>query len=172
MSTPTNKLDGLESLNYKRPPSLESPAKDKGKGASQTLIDCHLMRLVLVNVHLVGGKERLPNDVDLPIHKRRTSQEVRKSTNMEGEPAPLTWSGWPIQQPGVSAHTWVKIGFRLQQTCRHYRVEGPINADPRVSRPIREEDKQSKGSQSFLDTCLIIESGPSFMFKTGHPGNS
>ena len=44
------------------------------------LVECHLMRLVLVDVHLAGGRERLPDDVDPPTHKRRTSQEVQKPT--------------------------------------------------------------------------------------------
>jgi hypothetical protein len=35
------------------------------------LVECHLTRLMLVDVHLVGGKERLPGDVDLPTHERR-----------------------------------------------------------------------------------------------------
>jgi hypothetical protein len=46
-----------------------------GRGCYQpslpSLVECHLMRLVLVDVHLVSGKERLPDDVDLPTHERR-----------------------------------------------------------------------------------------------------
>jgi hypothetical protein len=49
------------------------------------------MRLVLVDVHLVGCKERLPD-------KRRTFQETRKSANMDGERATLARLGWPTQQ--------------------------------------------------------------------------
>jgi hypothetical protein len=41
---------------------------------------------------------RLPDDVDLPIHKRRAFQEARKSTNMDGERATLARLGWPTQQ--------------------------------------------------------------------------
>jgi hypothetical protein len=33
------------------------------------------MQLILVNVYLVGGKERLPGDMDLPIYKRRAFPE-------------------------------------------------------------------------------------------------
>jgi len=64
-----------------------------GRGCCQpslpSLVECHLMRLVLVDVHLVGCKERLPDDVDPPTHKRRTFQETRKSANMDGERATL-----------------------------------------------------------------------------------
>jgi hypothetical protein len=35
------------------------------------LVECHPMQLMLVDVHLVGGKERLPDDMDLPTHERR-----------------------------------------------------------------------------------------------------
>jgi hypothetical protein len=74
----------------------------RGRGRCQpslpSLVECHLVRLALVDLHLVGGKERLPDDVDPSTHKRRTFQEARKSTNMEGEHTTLTWFGWPIQQ--------------------------------------------------------------------------
>jgi hypothetical protein len=33
------------------------------------LVECHLVRLVLVDLYLVSSKERLPNNVDLSIYK-------------------------------------------------------------------------------------------------------
>jgi hypothetical protein len=55
-------------------------AKAEGKRAARTLVECHLMQLVLLDVHLADGKESLPDGVD---------------PNMEGEPATPTRLGRP-----------------------------------------------------------------------------
>jgi hypothetical protein len=85
-----------------------------------------LSNLVLVDVHLVGGKERLPNDVDPPIHKRRAFHEARKSANMDGERAILTRLGGP---PNSCEEAWRK--------CTHMGEdfrEGRIRTATEISR--------------------------------------
>jgi hypothetical protein len=67
------------------------------------------MRLVLVNVHLVGGEERLPDNVDPPhtingrLSRRRGSLRIwmENALHLHG------WGGHPtaVKRPGVSAHT-------------------------------------------------------------------
>jgi hypothetical protein len=77
------------------------------------LVECHPMQLMLVDVHLVGGKERLPDDVDLPTHERRAfPRGGRESANMDGGRATfIGLGGHPtaVKRPGVSAHTWVEV---------------------------------------------------------------
>jgi hypothetical protein len=69
------------------------------------LVECHPTRLMLVDVHLVGGKERL---LVMWIYLHMNDglfQEGRESANIDGERAPLARLGWP---PNSCEEVWRK----------------------------------------------------------------
>ena len=81
------------------------------------------MRLVLVDVNLVSGKERLPDNMDSPIINNRAFQEDAKVYKY-GRRTRHTYTVGvghliAIKRPGISAHIQVKILGRVDfgQQC-------------------------------------------------------
>jgi hypothetical protein len=75
------------------------------------------MRLVLVDVNLVSGKERLPDNMDLPIINNRTFQEDAKVYKY-GRRMYYTYTVGvghliAIKRPGISVYIQVKILGRV-----------------------------------------------------------